>query len=126
MSGLASWHSYIRSERRILFNEEQVDEIAAMFAALLAPDIAARALLFFVTDRTEPRRPITIFNAELFLASLEGKDAQFFRAFAQTMMFHEFIDRQIDETTSDLVAQSALIPERQDALDWATAERGTG
>jgi hypothetical protein len=107
----ASWHSYVHAPRSLMFSDAQVDEIARIFATLIAPDVTARAVLFFVTDRTVKRCPVTIFNRELFLASLEGPDAPFYRAFAQTMMFNEFIDTQVDEKGREPAPLPILVPE---------------
>jgi hypothetical protein len=107
----ASWHSYVQAPRSLMFSDAQVDEIARIFGTLIAPDVAARAVLCFVTDRTVKRCPVTIFNRELFLASLEEPDAPFYRAFAQTMMFNEFIDRQLDEKGHEPSPPSILVPD---------------
>jgi hypothetical protein len=99
----ASWHSYVLCERKFLFTENQVDEIADFCTKMMAPQLAVRTELFFVTDRTFQCSPVTIFNRRLFLESLEGVDAVFCTAFCQTMMFQEFVDKQTDEKSRRLM-----------------------
>jgi hypothetical protein len=56
---------------------------------------------FFVTDRTDEQHPVTVFNKELFFASLSPQMSPFYFAFSQTTMFQEFIDKKMDEKSRD-------------------------
>jgi hypothetical protein len=108
-SEFASLHSYLHFERRTVLAEAECAEIIALFAALVAPALEAFAALCSVTDRTDSARPVTVFNAELFLESTAGPDSAFYAAFAQTCMFQEFIERRMDELARPL-APSILVP----------------
>jgi hypothetical protein len=104
-SEFASLHSYFHCERKWVFTEEHVAEIASAFAETVAPTLEAHALLCFVTDRTDERRPVTVFNKELFFDCIPTDAREFYLAFSQTTMFQEFIDKKMDEKSR------ALLPE---------------
>jgi hypothetical protein len=88
----------VQSSRRVVVNENQVDQIAG----------SARATPVFVTNRTDSDHLITVFNNQLCLASLAEEDADFYRAFSQTVMFHRFIDDKMDGVWDPIISPSIL------------------
>jgi hypothetical protein len=99
----ASFRSYLHCPRKVLFTEGQAAEIAAVFAEMLAPPLEALASLCFVTDCTECC-PVTVFNRGLFCSAVGQGQAAFYKAFMQTTMFQEFIDRKMDEKSREVAS----------------------
>jgi hypothetical protein len=109
-SEFASFHSYLHCERKYVLNDSQIEEIVTAFEELVAPQLNALAPLCFVTDRTDTRNPVTVFNRELFIASLTEPARDFYGAFSQTTMFQEFIDKKMEQKSRRIATTYRVIP----------------
>jgi hypothetical protein len=103
---LSSSHSYYMYPRKYCFGKDMVDAVVLLFRDEFVIKLELLARMCFVTDRTEGQRPVTVFNKELFLESVEKEDREFYEMFVQTMMFHEFVELMTDDPAVSPLALS--------------------
>jgi hypothetical protein len=84
-------------DSQMVFTQRVVRELMTIFRRHLAPVLKGLLVPCFITDMTDVDTPVTVFNKEVFLASV-GPDYDFYLAFMMTTMFHEFSDRLMDGT----------------------------
>jgi hypothetical protein len=85
-------------DAQMMFSQKVVREILDLFEKHLAPPLAGLLRPCFVTDMTDVDHPVTVFNREVFIASVRDDQRQFYAAFLLTTMFQEFSDRMMDGT----------------------------
>jgi hypothetical protein len=81
---------------QLMFTQGVANEIIRLFERHLAPRLAELLKPCFITDMTEADQPVTVFNRDVFLASVRDDQREFWGAFLHTTMFHEFSDRLMD------------------------------
>jgi hypothetical protein len=97
---------YIRYARKYIFKPPLVGEIVELFRRHFAPKLGELIQPCFITDTTDIEHPVTVFNRELFLATVPAADAAFYDAFLGTTAFHEFSDGRMEEKTQTLSRSS--------------------
>jgi hypothetical protein len=108
-------------ERKYIFGQVMVNEIAKLFRLRLAPVLETILPPCFVTDRTDEDNPITVFNKEVFVDCLDEVDRPFYRAFLGTSMFQDFADGLMEERMRDAMSRSSSKFSSSD--DFSSAER---
>jgi hypothetical protein len=103
---LSSCHSYCMYPRKYCFGQEIVDAILLIFRDGLAVPLETLVRSCFITDKTDLDRPVTVFNNELFMESVDPDHVEFYRQFMQTTMFQEFIELMTDEPAMSPLALS--------------------
>jgi hypothetical protein len=93
---------YSHYPRKYIFTESLIEAIIGMFRLQIAPSLEQLLSPCFITDTTDIDNPVTVFNNDLFMASVRPADRPFYKAFLTTSPFHEYSDSLMDET-----AQSA-------------------
>jgi hypothetical protein len=99
------WH-YMRYQRRYIFGPVLVGEIVDLFRRHLAPRLDQLIRPCFITDTTDIDNPVTVFNRELFLASVPPKERPFYEAFVATTSFTEFAEGRMEE--NETISRSAF------------------
>lgn len=82
---------------KYVFNPPLVEKILSIFAMHFAPKLEVRIKPFFVTDSTDLARPITVFNKDLFLESVDESEKAFYSLFIGTSTFEQYCGRKTDE-----------------------------
>jgi hypothetical protein len=101
---------YSHYSRRYILSEELIGEIAAMFASQIEPSLEELLRPCFITDTTDIDSPVTVFNKELFLASVDPADKPFYTAFVHTTAFQDFSDSLMDETARSATRRRTPAP----------------
>jgi hypothetical protein len=83
-------------DTQMMFSQKVVRDILDAFARHLAPGLAGLLWPCFVTDMTDVDHPVTVFNREVFMASVRDDQREFYGAFLMTTMFQEFSDGLMD------------------------------
>jgi hypothetical protein len=103
--------SYLRYHRKYVFGAAIAEQIVQLFAHHVLPALAPLVQPCTITDTTDIAHPVSVFNRDLFLASVPARDRPFYEVFAATMVFQAFADSATDETereVSQMHAASAL------------------
>jgi hypothetical protein len=103
---LSSWHSYCMYVRKFVFNREMVDAIVLLMTDHIVKPLEDLVRSCLITDRTVPENPVTVFSRDLFIESVDPKDAAFYQLFIQTTMFGEFTELITDEPETSPLALS--------------------
>ena len=82
---------------KYVFTEEVVDLLFDIFTEALAPFTESLIWACLVTDTTDINNVITIFNKDLFMASIDPTMKSFFTEFLNTTVFERFSDGKIRE-----------------------------
>jgi hypothetical protein len=101
---------YIRYPRKYIFKPPLVGEIVELIRRHFAPKLGELIQPCFITDTTDIEHPVTVFNRELFLATVPAADMAFYDAFLGTTAFHEFSEGRMEETTQTLSRSSFSSP----------------
>jgi hypothetical protein len=88
------WHY----QRKYIFTESVIEDIICKFRVQIAPPLEQLLSPCFITDTTDIDNPVTVFNNDLFMASVKPADQPFYRAFLSTSAFHEYSDSLMEET----------------------------
>jgi hypothetical protein len=101
---------YIRYPRKYIFKPPLIAEIVDLFRKHFAPKLEEMLEPCFITDTTDIEHPVTVFNRDLFLASVPAADVSFYEAFLGTTAFQEFSEGRMEETTQTLSRSSFSSP----------------
>jgi hypothetical protein len=101
---------YLRYPRRFIFREALVRDILTQFRHHLPPTLEQLIRPCFITDTTDIEHPVTVFNREVFMASIDSAEQPFYDAFIGTTAFQEFADSKMDETAMTLSRSSFSSP----------------
>lgn len=82
---------------KYVFNPPLVENILKLFSGHLVPELELKIKSCFVTDSTDISHPITVFNKDLFLASIEPSQQEFFDSFINTTLFQQYCEGKTDE-----------------------------
>lgn len=91
--------------QKYIFDHETTEKVMFAFTNHVAPDINELIAPCFVTDSTDPERPVTVFNRQLFLDTAPADAKEFYHLFSQSAVFANFCDKKTDEV--DLIKMSA-------------------
>lgn len=83
-----------------IFPPKIIDSIIEVFRNHLAPPLADMINGCFVTDSTDPEKPVTVCNNDLFLCQLPDCDHEFYEKFTQTNNWENFVDALSEEKNS--------------------------
>jgi hypothetical protein len=90
--------AHIIPAMKYIFGQEVVDQIRVLFRVQIEPGLELLLRPCLITDTTDPDRPVTVFNKDLFLESVSPVNRPFYSAFMLTTMFHVYCDGLMDET----------------------------
>ncbi|OHT12858.1 hypothetical protein TRFO_17111 [Tritrichomonas foetus] len=82
---------------KYVFIPPLVERILHTFSSHFAPELESKIKACFVTDSTDLSHPITVFNKDLFLASVDPQQEEFYEAFINTTMFQQYCEGKTDE-----------------------------
>ena len=86
-----------RIKQKYVFVPPLVEDIMRLFSGHIAPKLEKMIKPCFVTDSTDLTNPVTVFNLDLFLASVKSDEEEFYREFCSTTIFQQFCDGKTDE-----------------------------
>jgi hypothetical protein len=92
--------------RKYCFGQEIVDAVVLLFRDEFVVPMISLVRSCFITDKTYIDHPVTVFNVELFLESVEPDQVDFFRQFLQTTMFQQFQELMTDDPSVSPLALS--------------------
>jgi hypothetical protein len=101
---------YLRYPRRFIFGAGIVRDILTHFRYHLPPTLEQLMRPCFITDTTDIENPVTVFNREVFMGSVDAAEQRFYDAFIGTQGFQEFADSKMDETAQTLSRSSHSSP----------------
>lgn len=97
-------HFYMRPPRylknikpKYVFIPPLVENILNTFSHHIANKLESRISPCFVTDSTDCEHPVTIFNKDLFLASVPQDEEAFYQEFTGTQIFTQFCEGKTDK-----------------------------
>jgi hypothetical protein len=93
---------YIRYPRKFIFGPALISDILERFRHHLPPTLEQLIRPCFITDTTDIEHPVTVFNREVFMASIDSAEHAFYDAFIGTNAFQEFVDSKMEETAQTL------------------------
>jgi len=88
-------------EQKYVFTPEIVDHIQQIFYDNFKTPLESSIRPCFVTDSTDVDKPVTVFNHEIFMMSIDRKDEPFYSQFSHSSIFQLFCDGKTDETDLD-------------------------
>lgn len=92
---------------KYIFTEAVNDQIVDTFKKGLPVTIKSLMDPCFVSDTTDINNPVTIFNHELFVSSINPEWKEFFDLFLNTQIFQQFCDIRTDE--KEVFLQSSML-----------------
>lgn len=97
-------HFYMRPPRYLKFIKPKyvfipplVESLLNTFSHHIANKLEGRISPCFVTDSTDCEHPVTIFNKDLFLASVPKDEEAFYQEFTGTQIFTQFCEGKTDK-----------------------------
>jgi hypothetical protein len=104
--------SYLSHGTEYIFSRDIVEQIVCTFRMQFEPQLEALMRPCFITDTTEPGLPVTVFNKDVFRASVNPEHMEFYSAFMMTTMFQQYLDGLMDANVKEIetVSQSCSGP----------------
>ena len=94
---------------KYIFTEDVTDKISDLFKNSIAPIVDSLVIPCFVTETTDISNPVTVFNKDLFLSSVEKDAMPFYTHFLSTSIFQQYCDSKTDEKDALLVSRYSEI-----------------
>lgn len=82
-----------------------VEAVLGYFRTSLERELDMLMRPYFITDTTDIEHPVTVFNQELFLMSIDRDQGPFYYAFLGTTSFQEFADSKLEEVARGVRVQ---------------------
>ncbi|OHT03919.1 hypothetical protein TRFO_28696 [Tritrichomonas foetus] len=94
---------------KYVLTEHVIDKIVSLFQRQIAPTVESLMWPCFVSETTDINNPVTVFNKDLFMDSVEPCAKKFYSLFTTTTIFQQFCDRKTDEKDALLLSYSSKL-----------------